>query len=127
MMKPYFKAGNNYKDFIQVWLDEEVKEINLTQKQEKGLYEKYILIKPDSKFYLFSRCLFLLTCLMSFIFIPYVVMVRYCKLDTPYHEITVTLDALWILHMIQEFQFGFKRDSQMITSFWKIAKRYFRR
>lgn len=44
-----------------------------------------------------------MTCLTEFIFIPYVVMVNYCKLDRPYYEITVTLDALWILHMIQEF------------------------
>jgi hypothetical protein len=100
MMKPYFKAGNNYKDFIQVWLDEEVREGNMSKVKEKGCYEKYILILPGTRYYLFSKVVFMFTTLWSFIYVPYVTFVKDCSLESPYLEICIVLDVFWLIHMI---------------------------
>ena len=101
MMKPYFKAGNNYKDFVQVWLDEEVKEgITINKAKEKGCYEKYILIKPETRFYLFSKIVFMFVTIITFIFVPYVTFVKDCTLESPYLETCIILDIFWIIHMM---------------------------
>jgi hypothetical protein len=83
-----------------VWLQEEAKDERLVKPKERSCYNKYILIKPDTRFYIFSKIVFMFVTLVSFVLIPYVTLVKRNELPSPYLEIIVTLDVFWILHMI---------------------------
>ena len=59
LMKPYFAAGQNFKDFRKVWLDEDQGidgfpvGIDLALQNRKSFFEKYILINPKTSKVLF--------------------------------------------------------------------------
>lgn len=76
MMKPYFKAGNNYKEFIQVWLNEEYNEPIQNIITEKTFFAKYLLIVFESRYYFIFKVIDMLQSVANFIFVPYIVMVE---------------------------------------------------
>lgn len=86
-----------------MWLEEEVREGSISKVKEKGCYEKYFLILPGTRFYLFSKIVYMVTTILSFIFVPYVTFVNDASLESPYLEICISLDVFWLIHMIQEF------------------------
>ena len=114
MMKPYFKAGNNYKEFITIWFDETVQEHSI-HKQSKSFFEKYLLIKTESKNYIFFKIFSMLTACLAFVFVPYYTFVNNCDLSEPWKSIVLALDIFWILHVLLQFMFAYKRDSIQVT------------
>jgi len=123
MMKPYFKAGNNYKDFVKVWFEEEVND-NLKPKEDSSFFEKYLLIKIDSKYYIAFKMVILFAAMINFVFVPYNTFVAECSLESPYKQVIIFLDVLWILHILLNFMFGYIRESKQENSALLIASRY---
>ena len=132
MMKPYFRTGNDSRDFQRIWLDErgENERFNLVpQKEKTGFYRKYLLVKPGSKYYLFSWIVYFVVILASFIIIPYEALVvsEQSILSSPTQELMITLDILWTIHICQKFQFAVKRDKKLEESFTQIAYLYIKK
>jgi hypothetical protein len=110
MMKPYFKAGNNYKEFITIWFDETVEDHQVL-KIEKTFFEKYLLIKTDSRNYIIFKIFSMITACLAFVFVPYYTFVNNCDLSGSWKSIVLALDMFWILHVLLQFMFAYKRDS----------------
>lgn len=102
MMKPYFKTGNDYRDFQRVWLGWKDDDERIYVKERgPGFFYKYLLVRPGSKYYYFSWIIYVITIMASFIIIPYEALVarNQAILSSPTKELLITLDILWAVHI----------------------------
>jgi hypothetical protein len=99
IMKPYFKAGNNYKDFMYKWFGEKVKDKPLV-KHEKPFFERYLMITIDSRTYLFYRVMFLVTSMLSYCLVPLECLVLNNRLPNSLHALSVASDVMWLVHIL---------------------------
>ena len=108
LMKPYFKVGGNTaKDFSKTWLNEDRDEKPRIKKTEISLFQKYILVKPNQKYYIASRVFFFCVYLLSFVLTPFFVMVQNKKKEAPNFILIIFIDLMWIVHIVQRFQFAY--------------------
>ena len=132
-MKPYFKLGYGYKDFMKLFFQindyEVVPNNNEEENQRKRTWcERNLIIKDPSKskLYFFWEILFLVAFLIEIVLVPYTSCSK--NIEQILEEDTKTLeqiiDGIWIVNIVLSFLTPIEQELAYTDTFKEIACNY---
>jgi hypothetical protein len=130
LMKPYFAAGQNHKDFLKVWFNQENTNVQRLRdkkdgKKKKNFYQSYIMIDPyTSRIYAIWELVFLLAAIFEITVVPYVCCTQIENYKSSMFTYQLVADVIWLFHILISSVTAYRVDLELVNTPWPILKRY---